>query len=173
MLTPLLPRKAYPRRTWQRQARREVASEQLDFTLRDMAPANCQDEAGNYTNGYDEEQVAGFFHVLSLAREPYRASRLHNAVWKAVRLRRELWPALRLAVLRDDKAALKGLLAEINRARLRAALTRAQALKHLEREAFRLFLSRRVPSVPRRARTPRPLYARPIPPTAPLAPPVS
>ncbi len=43
---------------------------------------------------------------------------------------------------------------------------------HLEREAFRAHLARRVKPVSRRTRPPRPLYARSRPPTAPLAPPV-
>lgn len=45
-------------------------------------------------------------------------------------------------------------------------------LKHLEREAYRAHLTRRVKPAPRRHRIRRPLYARPRPPSAPLAPPV-
>jgi hypothetical protein len=46
-------------------------------------------------------------------------------------------------------------------------------LSHLEREAYRAHLTRRVKPVSRRTRIKRPLYARPRPPTAPLAPPVA
>lgn len=46
------------------------------------------------------------------------------------------------------------------------------ALRALEAAAYRVHLSRRVRPVSRRTRAPRPLYARPRPPTAPLAPPV-
>lgn len=46
------------------------------------------------------------------------------------------------------------------------------ALKHMEQEAYRAHLTRRVKPAPRRHRIRRPLYARPQPPAAPLAPPV-
>ncbi len=49
----------------------------------------------------------------------------------------------------------------------------AGLLKHLERAAYRAHLTRRVRPVSRRTRAPRPLYVRPRPPTAPLAPPVA
>lgn len=49
----------------------------------------------------------------------------------------------------------------------------AQVVLDAIREAFRAHLSRRVPPVSKRARVPRPLYARPRPPSCPLAPPVT
>lgn len=47
------------------------------------------------------------------------------------------------------------------------------ALRLLERAAYRAHVARRVRPPARRARIPRPIYARPRPPTAPLAPPVT
>ena len=54
----------------------------------------------------------------------------------------------------------------------RLRVTLALALKHLEEAAYRAHLTRRVKPAPRRHRIRRPLYARPRPPSAPLAPPV-
>ncbi|WP_146160586.1 hypothetical protein [Deinococcus arcticus] len=47
------------------------------------------------------------------------------------------------------------------------------ALRFLEAAAYRAHLARRVKPVSRRPRAPRPLYARPRPPTCPTAPPVA
>ncbi|GGS14586.1 hypothetical protein [Deinococcus knuensis] len=52
-------------------------------------------------------------------------------------------------------------------------LSRTIVLRELIRAAFRAHLARRVRPVSRRSRLPRPLYARPRPPSCPLAPPVA
>lgn len=56
--------------------------------------------------------------------------------------------------------------------RRRAAFTLTALLKHLEAAAYRAHLAKRVKPVTRRTSAPRPLYARPRPPTAPTAPPL-
>ena len=58
------------------------------------------------------------------------------------------------------------------RSMTRLRITLAVALKHLEEEAYRAHLTRRVKPVSRRIRILRPIHARPQPPSAPLAPPV-
>ena len=66
---------------------------------------------------------------------------------------------------------------EVNKLLFHAVMSRRKgtfclALKHLEAAAYRAHLARRVKPVQRRTRAPRPLYARPRPPTAPTAPPL-
>ena len=58
------------------------------------------------------------------------------------------------------------------RALVRPRLTLTALLKYLEAAAYRAHLAKRVKPVTRRSRAPRPLYARPRPPTAPTAPPL-
>lgn len=63
-------------------------------------------------------------------------------------------------------------IAENVKARVKCRSTFALAVRFLEQEAYRAHLTRRVKPAPRRNRIRRPLYARPQPPAAPLAPPV-
>ncbi|WP_420597019.1 hypothetical protein [Deinococcus sp.] len=60
----------------------------------------------------------------------------------------------------------------VAREALEQRITLTALLKHLEAEAYRAHLAKRVKPVSRRIRVRRPLYARPRPPTCPLAPPV-
>ncbi|MCD0169820.1 hypothetical protein [Deinococcus sp. 23YEL01] len=57
--------------------------------------------------------------------------------------------------------------------RSRRRIHEAQVVLDAVRAAFRAHLARRVRPVSRRSRVPRPLYARPRPPSCPLAPPVA
>lgn len=73
-----------------------------------------------------------------------------------------------------DKAAICGIALHLTGQRLsKATLVFAQAIRQLVAVAYRAHALRRVQPVSRRARVPRPLYARPRPPTCPLAPPVA
>ena len=75
---------------------------------------------------------------------------------------------LRYALAKKDHVAAR--LFVWRHAKTRVTLN--QALRHLRAAAYRAFLARRVKPVSRRTRPRRPLYARPRPPSCPLAPPV-
>ena len=61
----------------------------------------------------------------------------------------------------------------IHELRNTSPLRRLRSLKAFEAAAYRAHVTRRVKPAPRRGRIRRPLYARPRPPSCPLAPPVS
>ncbi len=79
--------------------------------------------------------------------------------------------ALRYALITGDTEALAGIVASV-KARRRNQLLSIVALHSLRAAEYRAHLTRRIKPAPRRDRTRRPLYARPRPPSAPLAPPV-
>jgi len=70
-------------------------------------------------------------------------------------------------VLTKNRKALKGLMRSFTAQRM----TLVRLVEFLRRAAYRAHLTKRVKPLPRRVRIERPRYARPRPPTAPLAPP--
>ncbi len=112
-------------------------------------------------------KIQGFSRVKYLQSQPLNSkaeSRLNNR-YHTVAYQRDF---LRYALIKGDKLAVR-LLINLHKA-VRCSIS--LVLRGLEREAYRAHLTQRVKPVSRRQRVPRPLYARPRPPTCPLAPPV-
>ena len=79
--------------------------------------------------------------------------------------------ALSLACIKQDRRALRSIVT-IRKAR-QVSLKATVAIRALEAAAYRAHVARRVQPITRRTRPPRAVYARPRPPTCPLAPPVA
>lgn len=106
------------------------------------------------------EDLAGIARYT--VREEGRRPCLLNVTWALRPCNAGTSPSIYRALWRYLRGCLFG-----------ASLRQALALRALERAAYRAYLTRRVKPVSRRTRAPRPLYARPRPPTAPLAPPLA
>jgi hypothetical protein len=144
-----------------RAALREWETERLEERLRQLAAAQ-EDEfpPENWTVKY-----------LALL-ESFRQESGRDEAWVI----REAWrhgilrSLLTYSILFRDWATVRRVMRFVKgRARIRAAAATAHLLEKLS--LFRAHLSRRVQPISRRSRIPRPLYARPRPPAAPLAPP--
>lgn len=86
----------------------------------------------------------------------------------------EMSQALMYALAVGDMSTVALIFANLKARRgFQRNLREAVALRFLEAAAYRAHITRRVRPPARRARIPRPLYAQPRPPTAPLAPPVA
>lgn len=155
-----------------REAEREYQIERFHDRLRNIAPAHWEDENGNYTNGWNED----YLEELQWLRRGLRC--LSGHIDEVVRAHarnpidtKELPDGLAFAVLMNDWHAVRAAVRVIKARRSSLAVT--LALRALEAAAYRAHVTRRVRPPARRSRIPRPIYARPRPPTAPLAPPVT
>jgi hypothetical protein len=150
------PKKAQPRRTWQRQARNFIRAERWEESLRHFFPG---DPSQHETCGIDLHGYDCFKNALSAVaygdrdaiRLDRRAQSLSMAAW--------LGMSWGVSALLQDMTAYRPDLAPML-ARLRA-----------QGDAYRAHLARRVKAQRPPARLPRPLHAHPRPPAAPLAPP--
>ena len=160
-----------------RETRRFVERERFEERLRGIAPAQVKEDN---LYGFNEDRL----NFLKMALEamiiyPYPRPK----AWGKIPFvgfeefaelldanPENLRNAMALAILLNKRKALSRLFKVL---RLRFfPFAFAALLKHLEAEAFRAHLAKRVKPVSRRTRVRRPLYARPRPPSCPLAPPV-
>jgi len=167
-LSPYIPAKTAKAR---REARRYIRVQGLDKTLQAIAPAGPGNEA---------EQARAVALVLKqINRLVYVAGRISRPLPPAVKpatieeLSRQImerWSdVMAMAVARKEKNAISWLVSALRARRP----TLGEILAAFQRAEYRAHLARRVKPAPRRHRIRRPLYARPRPPAAPLAPPVS
>lgn len=141
---------------WKKAVRRAFARDRKVDILSRLYPSPM----GNWdTGGIDQDAL----RMLKTARDTLRQGRVPYNAGEMIE-----GAALALILMGYRKEA-RTLFA----ARARQAVTLALALRFLEAAAYRAHIARRVRPVSRRARVPRPLYARPRPPTCPLAPPVA
>ena len=129
--------------------------------LRRIAPAQWENEDGGVTAGIDEK------YLTNLGMNCY-ALKKNDPSYFSIFKEMPYSILLKYARLIKDAIAIKSIFQIIKQRRITLNIL----LKYLEAEAFRAHLARRVKPVSRRTRVRRPLYARPRPPTCPLAPPV-
>lgn len=154
-----------------REVRRAWKEKRWGDRLRALAPASWHKDP----DGIDKDltsQWDGWGRGLIRKYRP-RAERPGEQARSPLRQapEREVLPNAEMAAyfsLTGQSDALAALLAHWRTRRP----TIGELLKDLERAAYRAYLARRVKPVSRRTRIRRPLYARPRPPNAPLAPPV-
>lgn len=150
-----------------RQMRRFVEAERLEERLRDIAPADWEDEEGNFTNGWDAKDLARlqYFRTCIHAYGP-----IGPRIWaKQEGLEKAL--VAFLIVMNDLKALRRVMYWRKSKSLKRAYVAVLNRLLNLG-SIYRAHLARRVRPPARRTRIPRPLYATPRPPSASLAPPV-
>ena len=160
-----------------REARRFIKQERREDRLRDIAPADLIDRQGNFTGGIDIGYLEFLHSVCIDFHKPIEMPKSHldyifycnfgNAFSIA---NKDYLPrrALTYAIITANKKAIRGILDRVRADRI----TIAALLRFLERDAYRVHLARKVKARRRPPRAPRPLYARPRPPTSPLAPPL-
>ncbi|WP_034408657.1 hypothetical protein [Deinococcus murrayi] len=148
-----------------KKARRSIEEERRMERLRALAPA-WADESN--PDGVDWEYLRELADNCYVAWQPEEQPEQFT-FWKAGGAR----DMLAYALLTHDSRAARAIMRAMKRQARQASLALTLALRALEAAAYRAHLARRVKPVSRRTRAPRPLYARPRPPTAPLAPPLA
>ncbi|ACO46246.1 hypothetical protein DEDE109153_01035 [Deinococcus deserti] len=159
-----------------KEATLDIASERFHDRLRGFAPAYWESSAdGTDTrsleaarNHYEEVKK-----IVEMGAE-IREFGTHFIGFGEADVVAEFGNALAYALLIKDKRTVSLIYANLNARRLwRCRLHEAVALRDLKAAAFRAHVTRRVRPPARRTRAPRPLYAKPRPPTCPCAPPVT
>lgn len=177
-LTPFVWRRALPRRTYKRLVERGVLLDRLLDGIQRLAPGKRLIGADEY-EAYDHDLYCGFEAIrIALKQKRYRKI-TGTATWK-VPLRKRMVCYLSLV---GDRKALRELLMlrppprQLVLSRV-GVVTRFSSIVayitsrlRLLLNAYQAHLTRRVKPISRRTRLPRPLYARPRPPSAPTAPP--
>lgn len=149
-------------------ARREWEEERFLDRLRDIAPAHWEDiNGGIFTCGWNESELQALEEARLEIRRGY-ARDIYEYV-KSAEAASELVAYLTAL---EDIEALRLLFPHLDGRRHREAYLSALA-RLLQRAAYLAHVRRTVKPAPRRGRLPRPVYARPRPPSAPLAPPVA
>ncbi|WP_034408134.1 hypothetical protein [Deinococcus murrayi] len=159
-----------------REEAREAARELREDRLRMLAPSVEAVEVNGKSyaaNGIDLQRVQFLESMArSLAKSGPTIRRLRFPIFVAgFEEGRLLGQVMAYANLCGLKGTVSALIANIHARRWQVSLALTLARRALEAAAYRAHLARRVRPVSRRTRAPRPLYARPRPPTAPLAPP--
>ncbi|MGY2895458.1 hypothetical protein [Deinococcus sp. UYEF24] len=149
-----------------RAAIRECEIERLEDRLRDIAPAWADEDN---PNGWDADIIDECRGIPKILKAPRCRMVFEGTLQERISLRHHfLLKALVFHTLLKDKSAVRLIFRTLYSERL----TLSFLLKAFERAEYRAHLTRRVKPAPRRHRIRRPLYARPRPPSAPLAPPV-
>ena len=152
-----------------REARRFVERERFEERLRDIAPAWADEDNPDGIDGEELAVIHMYAHFVCLPESEDKNFKIvMRKLWKLKLIDGGIFRAIKYATVRRDKKAVLALIEKVKS--FRASLT--ALLKHLEAEAYRAHLAKRVKPVSRRTRVRRPLYARPRPPSCPLAPPV-
>jgi len=145
-----------------RETRRVIKREKFLAQLRGIASADM-----NMDNPYGiEGSLINFWEMrtASIANLNVDLSKWIDALPKGGKVTGQLFYFVLKKDWKGFRISFSGL--------IKPCLALAALLKHLEAAAYRAHLARRVKPVQRRDRAPRPLYARPRPPTAPTAPPL-
>ena len=114
-----------------------------------------------------------------MRRRGYAKRSNYNAIWRNIRKNERLTLTARIGSRFSFQFLIICMFANPNNGTLNAVNARramfgaAITLRAIQRAAYRAHVARRVRPPARRSRIPRPIYARPRPPTAPLAPPVT
>lgn len=148
-------KRTVPRRTARRFFKRYALRERYNEKLNALFPGSPEDR---YAHGFDRDGYEHFGELVAeIIEDEYKPRNLGSVLHTAAQL--------------GGKWCIKPIL---NLIRCRKPdFSAVRALRSLEAAAYRAHITQRVRPPARRTRIPRPLYARPRPPTAPLAPPVT
>jgi hypothetical protein len=149
--------------------RQAVKARRLSDRLRDLAPAH---DEGSF-NGIDSDVIEWLnFYDLGFREARMRPGlRFTELAVPKSRFAQPVIPDSRMAAYFALTGRRESLGVLLNHWKFRRP-TLGEILAAFQRAEYRAHLTRRVKPAPRRHRVRRPLYARPRPPSAPLAPPV-